>query len=57
MLDFNESDLIMNVVFRLDQTEQQYYINYTKIQTIFGELGGLWNIFFTVALLISKPIG
>ena len=56
MLDFNENELIMNLAIRLDPTEQQYYRAYPKIQSIFGELGGLWNVFFTLAFFISKPI-
>ncbi|CAD8130927.1 unnamed protein product [Paramecium sonneborni] len=56
MIDLNESDLIMNVVIRLDQIEQQYYRNYTKIQIIISQMGGLWQVFFTVAFLISKPV-
>ncbi|CAD8116050.1 unnamed protein product [Paramecium sonneborni] len=56
MIDLNESDLIMNVVIRLDQIEQQYYRNYTKIQIIISKMGGLWQVFFTLAFLIQKPI-
>ncbi|CAD8177416.1 unnamed protein product [Paramecium pentaurelia] len=56
MIDLNESDLIMNVVIRLDQIEQQYYRSYTKIQIILSQMGGLWQVFFTIAFLIQKPI-
>ncbi|CAK80907.1 unnamed protein product (macronuclear) [Paramecium tetraurelia] len=56
MIDLNESDLIMNVLIRLDQIEQQYYRSYTKIQIILSQMGGLWQVFFTVAFLIQKPI-
>ncbi|CAD8108683.1 unnamed protein product [Paramecium primaurelia] len=56
MIDLNESDLIMNVVIRLDQIEQQYYRNYPKIQIILSQIGGLWQVFFTAAFLIQKPI-
>ncbi|CAD8073451.1 unnamed protein product [Paramecium sonneborni] len=56
MIDLNESDLIMNVVIRLDQIEQQYYRHYTKIQIIISQMGGLWQVFFTVAFLIQKPV-
>ncbi|CAD8108698.1 unnamed protein product [Paramecium sonneborni] len=56
MIDLNESDLIMNVVIRLDQIEQQYYRNYTKIQIIISQMGGLWQVFFIVAFLLQKPI-
>ncbi|CAD8084647.1 unnamed protein product [Paramecium sonneborni] len=56
MIDLNESDLIMNVAIRLDQIEQQYYRHYTKIQIILSQMGGLWQVFFTVALLLQKPI-
>ncbi|CAD8071708.1 unnamed protein product [Paramecium primaurelia] len=56
MIDLNESDLIMNVVIRLDQTEQQYYRNYTKIQIILSQMGGLWQVFFTIAFILQKPI-
>ncbi|CAD8172387.1 unnamed protein product [Paramecium octaurelia] len=56
MIDLNESDLIMNVVIRLDQIEQQYYRSYTKIQFILSQMGGLWQVFFTIVFLIQKPI-
>ncbi|CAK56767.1 unnamed protein product (macronuclear) [Paramecium tetraurelia] len=56
MIDLNQSDLIMNVVIRLDQIEQQYYRSYTKIQFILSQMGGLWQVFFTIAFLIQKPI-
>ncbi|CAD8180222.1 unnamed protein product [Paramecium octaurelia] len=56
MIDLNESDLIMNVLIRLDQIEKQYYRSYTKIQFILSQMGGLWQVFFTLAFFIQKPI-
>lgn len=42
MLDLNKSDLIMNVIIRLDTTEYVDYRTYPKILDILSELGGLW---------------
>jgi len=42
MIDLNESDTILNVLIRLDTNELVNYRTYPKIQSILGELGGLW---------------
>ncbi|CAD8161459.1 unnamed protein product [Paramecium pentaurelia] len=56
MLDLSQSDLIMNVVIRLDTTEYVDYRTYPKIQEILAELGGLWQVLFSLFYIISKPI-
>ncbi|CAD8081639.1 unnamed protein product [Paramecium sonneborni] len=56
MLDLNQSDLIMNVVIRLDSTELVDYRTYPKLQEILAELGGLWQVLFSLFYIISKPI-
>ncbi|CAD8083655.1 unnamed protein product [Paramecium sonneborni] len=56
MLDLNSNDLIMNVVIRLDTTEYIDYRTYSKIQEILAELGGLWQVLFSLFYIISKPI-
>ncbi|CAD8150135.1 unnamed protein product [Paramecium octaurelia] len=56
MLDLSQSDLIMNVIIRLDTTEYVDYRTYPKIQEILAELGGLWQVLFSLFYIISKPI-
>ncbi|CAD8168572.1 unnamed protein product [Paramecium pentaurelia] len=56
MLDLSQTDLIMNVIIRLDTTEYVDYRTYPKIQEILAELGGLWQVLFTLFYIISKPI-
>ncbi|CAD8080226.1 unnamed protein product [Paramecium sonneborni] len=56
MLDLSQSDLIMNVVIRLDTTELVDYRTYPKVQEILAELGGLWQVLFSLFYIISKPI-
>ncbi|CAD8160381.1 unnamed protein product [Paramecium octaurelia] len=56
MLDLSQSDLIMSVIIRLDTTEYVDYRTYPKIQEILAELGGLWQVLFSLFYIISKPI-
>ncbi|CAD8062657.1 unnamed protein product [Paramecium primaurelia] len=55
MIDFNEEDLLANVAIRLHTIEQVNYRQYSRIQTLLAELGGLWNVLFTIAMLIQIP--
>ncbi|CAD8156370.1 unnamed protein product [Paramecium octaurelia] len=55
MIDFNEEDLLANVAIRLHTIEQVNYRQYSRIQTLLAELGGLWNVLFTIAMLIQVP--
>ncbi|CAD8074058.1 unnamed protein product [Paramecium sonneborni] len=55
MIDFNEEDLIANVAIRMHTIEQVNYRQYTRIQALLAELGGLWNVLFTISMLIQIP--
>lgn len=56
MIDFNDSDLLANIAIRLNTIEKVNYRQYSRIQTILAELGGLWNVLFTIAMLLQIPV-
>lgn len=56
MIDFNQNDNFLNVAVRLEPTELINYRSYPKLQEIIGRLGGLWNVLFTIIIVLLKPL-
>lgn len=55
IIDLNDSDTIASIVFRMDKIETVYYRSYQKLQSMLAELGGLWNVLFTFAMVMQLP--
>ncbi|KAM3144230.1 hypothetical protein pb186bvf_003692 [Paramecium bursaria] len=56
LLDLNSNVNFLRAVFRLETTENLHIRKYTKIQDILSNLGGLWQVLFSIALILQKPV-
>ncbi|KAM3144229.1 hypothetical protein pb186bvf_003691 [Paramecium bursaria] len=56
LMDLSAGVEFLKVVFRMETTEQVYNRSYQKITLILSNLGGLWQVLFSIALMIQKPV-
>ncbi|KAM3132863.1 hypothetical protein pb186bvf_015011 [Paramecium bursaria] len=56
LIDFNDRGLMMSLVFRMELIEIVNYRNYPKLQTVLAQIGGLWQVIFSIAFIIQLPI-
>ena len=54
--NYDESNSIVNCILRINDEEIIHYRSYPRLQTMLGEVGGLWSVLFTLGSIILIPI-
>ncbi|KAM3134862.1 hypothetical protein pb186bvf_013031 [Paramecium bursaria] len=57
LLDLNDDgDKFLHLTIRLDLVENMTKRTYQKMSAVLSQIGGLWNVLFTLALILQYPI-
>ncbi|KAM3134859.1 hypothetical protein pb186bvf_013028 [Paramecium bursaria] len=55
IIDFTDSEQLVHISMRLDQSAKINQKTYQKLQDVLAQIGGLWNVLFTLTLILITP--